>query len=70
MKKFIIIFAIIFASCSEEEVKPELPACSTVEAYKKLEREIKIYRETPGNDWAILADMRKELEAFKNQTCK
>lgn len=68
MKKYLVVLLFIVA-CSDEDVKPkDLKACQEITVkFETLEREISIYRNTPGGDRAVLADMRTQLETLKQQ---
>jgi len=74
MKALVLILALILCSCAEENIEPPSAECIKIsELYTEMEQQVNIYRATPGNDWAVLADMRKELkqlEDLKNKTCK
>lgn len=75
MKKLLIVIALFVFSCSEEEkdIKPDPSMCPQIIAdYKKLEKEIEVYRNMPEADRAVLADMRRELQKLadaKNVNC-
>lgn len=71
MKNLFIILLVAFVSCSEEEIE-SIQCTKAKAAVVVAEKAVDNYKAAGGKDWAVLADLRKEikrLEEYKNITC-
>lgn len=72
MKKLLIVIILFATSCSEDDVKPESPACrNNTQLVLDQEKAIDTYkRSTLDVDFKVLATMRTELKRLEEAKIK